>query len=250
MKEYWHLKAVLTLSARDEEKEQVEVAPPNEVPLFEFEDLAIYQTHITVAGKRREISEIANVDGTGVDLRLNLLSYVKDSSLRISFRDGGSYELREQRSAGGRNRHEAINKATQLLKKLTFRPLFDALVSDVRKGPVQIGTTNEASIDSVLGLLLKLLLRRKFPPIYLRRDGTITNGPLILDLKQCRREGMLELGIRRANLSEPESIYASHRKTRIERSNRSALRFSVNAGYRADVVMALLDWVATANNEL
>jgi hypothetical protein len=247
--EYYRLKAVLTLSAR-EDITQTNVSELQLAPLFQFEDLAIYPTHITVAGNRRELSDISKIDGGSVNLRINLWSAVKDTSLSVSFRNGGTYKLREERSIFGGDRHRAIMQAQGLLKRLTFKPLFDKLVSEVREGPVQIGIENETAIDSVMGSIVKMLLPRKFAPIYLLRSGTLTNGKLTFDLKQCRRQGVLELGIRRANMSEPESVYVSIRKSVMERSHRGALRFGLCGEHRYDVTMALLNWMAEPENEL
>lgn len=219
-------------------------------PLLSFEDLIIYSTHIVVAGKRRELTDIATVDGGAFNLRMNMMPAVKHTHLKVGFRDGHSFKKDEQRSLFGGDRHKAIATAVTLLRNLTFRPFFDQLCWDVRASPAQIGVENDAPIHSAVSLVMKAMAARKPAPIYLHRAGTITNGILTLDLKECRREGILELGIYRTNLSEPESIYASNTKSMIEKSHRHALRFGVQGKHRPDVVMALLNWMATPGNEL
>lgn len=218
--------------------------------LLAFEDLLIYSTHIVVDGQRKELANIAYVDGGSSIVRINLLPAVKHTSLIVQFTEGGSFCKDEQRTLFGGKRHKALAQAVHLLKKLTFRSSLDALCRDVQANPVQIGIESDAPFDTVVGLAAKALSSRRPAPIYLRCDGSITNGTLTFDLKQCRSEGVLELGIYRTNLSEPDSVYACEKKSLMERSHRQALRFGVQGKHRSDVVMALLNWMATPGNRL
>ena len=83
--------------------------------------------------------------------------------------------------------------------------------------------------------------------VYLDSEGSISNGNLSLKLSHCRREGKLELGIQRHQLRQPYSVYASDKKTFMERSPNVALRFDIVGKHRSDVVMALLRWMADGN---
>jgi hypothetical protein len=73
-------------------------------------------------------------------------------------------------------------------------------------------------------------------------DRQLATGAI--DVDDYRR---LELGIHRHQLRQPYSVYASDKKTFMERSPNVALRFDIEGRYRSDVVMDLLRWMADGN---
>jgi len=248
--EYRRLTGLLIRSTGKENQSQAVHNNSKDELIMSVEDLEIYSKHILVDGRRREFSEIVYVDGGLTKISINLLPAVKHTSLEVRFKDGKKFKMDEQRSIFGRKRHKRIAQAVNLIKKLSFKVCFDALCHDVRAQAVQIGVESDAPMETGIFLVAKAFSPQKFLPVYLLRSGSITNGSLTFDLKQCRLEGKLELGIYRSNLSQPDSVYACDQKSFMEKSHRKALRFNVEGKYRSDAVMALLNWMATPGNNL
>lgn len=218
--------------------------------LAEIDNLQIFLTHIQVGGVNKSFDEISHINGGSNTISVNLVAAIKKTWISIDFSNGESYCLEEERGVLGQDRHEKIAQCLSILRQITFKSRLAGLVSTTTKlGAIQIGIeTNE--VYTLIGAIANAISKPQSSPVYLLKNGNITNGELTLNLKRCRTDGILELGIERTNKYAPEQVYACHQRSLFEKSRNMALKFDLGAEYEADVVLALLNWLAQPNNNL
>lgn len=218
--------------------------------LAEIDDLQIFSTHVQVASRRKTFDEVRRVGGGSNTFSINLVPATKNTWISIAFTNGDSYYMDEDRTLFGRDRHKKIAQCVSVLRQITFKSRLAALATATNEtGAIQIGTeSNETYI--LVGALVDVMSKPRLSPIFLSKAGQITNGVLSLDLKRCRAEGVLELGIERINKHAPGQIYACYHRSLLEKSRNKALKFYLGGEYDTDVVLALLDWFAHPNNHL
>ncbi|MCX5581602.1 hypothetical protein [Kaistia terrae] len=216
-------------------------------PMAEFEEISVFDTHISIGNRDYRFTDVVAVEGGAFESRMNLIPYIKSSTMEIMFLDGTHVRKNEEGLFFKGRRHKAIRHLLSLIRKLTFQPCLEELCADLRAGAVKIGMESDTPIKSVVSVALDSMRSRRMTAIYLDREGAISNGSFSLKLSHCRLKGQLELGIHRHQLRQPYSVYASDKKTLMERSPNVALRFDIEGRYRSDVVMALLRWMADGN---
>lgn len=216
--------------------------------LAEIDELQIFSTHIQVAGRIKKFEEVKRVDGGSSMLSVNLLPATKKTWISIAFTNGDSYYLDEERTIFGRDRHKKIAQCTSVLQRITFDSRLTALVVEMMKaGAIKIGMESNETY-TLIGALADAMSKPHPMAIFLNKEGQITNGTLSLDLKKCRAEGVLELGIERINKYASAQVYACYQRSILEKSRNKALKFDLGSVYENDVVLALLDWFAKPNN--
>ena len=218
--------------------------------LAEIDELRIYATHIEVAGRRKTFDEVQQVGGGSTEVSVNLLPAVKHTSISISFAGGDSYYMDEDRTIFGRDRHRRIAECVRVLRQLTFEARLQMLVAALAQKETWLIGRESIETYTLIGALGDAVRRRQPSSVYLHKAGTITNGVLTLDLKRCRSEGVLEFGVTRQNKNVPGQVYACNERSWFEKSNNSALKFDVVGEHDQDVVLAVLDWLATPGNQL
>lgn len=216
-------------------------------PVAEFEEISVFDTHVSIGNRDYRFAEVVAVEGGAFENRINLIPYIKSSTIEITFLDGTHVKKNEEGLFFKGRRHKAIRHLLSLIRKLTFQPCLEELCDDLRAGAVKIGMESDTPIKSVVSVALDSTRSRRMMAVYLDSEGSISNGSLSLKLSHCRSEGKLELGIHRHQLRQPYSVYASDKKTFMERSPAAALRFDIEGRYRSDVVMALVRWMADGN---
>jgi hypothetical protein len=216
-------------------------------PMAKFEEISVFDTHISIGNKDYRFADVVAVEGGAFESRMNLIPYIKSSTIDLTFCDGTHFKKREDGLFFKGRRHTAIRHLLSLIRKLTFQPALEQLCADLLAGAVKIGMERDMPIKSMISIAVDAIRPRRPAAIYLHREGSLSNGSLSLNLSHCRREGMLELGIYRHRLRQPYSVYASDKKTLLERSRNVALRFDIEGRHRSDVVMALLRWMADGN---
>jgi hypothetical protein len=189
-----------------------------ERPLLSLDnELLIFSDHLVVAGRRKNYADVISVSGGGSTFTLNAMPVTKQSSITIKFIDGSSYYQDEDRTVFGSSRHKIIRSAVASLRKATFSHRYVHAASRLEKiGQMEIGFQ-----------LLGGLIVPKIHPVMLTKEGVILGKDISLELRRCRREGVLELGIERANTTDPSAVYASYAKSLMELGRRQALKFNV-----------------------
>jgi len=219
--------------------------------LAEVDDLHIYSTHIQVAGRRKEFKEVMAVSGGSTSLTINLMPAIKHTIISVVFSNGDSYYMDEDRAVLGWRRHKKIAECISVMRRLTFEPRMQRLVGELSsEGKIQIGTEAIDPAYTIVGAAIDLVAKKQSAPVSLSEDGSITNGVLTLDLKKCRKDGILELGVQRANVFASGQVYACHDRSLMEKSRNKALKFDIGGKHDDDVVLALLNWLANPANYL
>lgn len=189
-----------------------------------------------------------SVDGGTTELKVNFLNAVKHSFIKVTFSNGDSYFMDEDRTIFGKERHEKISNCVSAIKRFKIEDNVNDLQSKLNSiTQLVIGKVSSQPSFSLIDVALEAVKHKQEKTVSLNSNGTISDGDLTLDLRKCFREGILELGIQRANYSNSREVYACHEKSFFEKSNKSALRFTVEPSLDQNALFAVMRQLASRN---
>lgn len=218
---------------------------PDGLLIAEIDELKIYTTHIIVAGRRKSFRDVVSVDGGTTELKVNFLNTVKHSFIKVTFSNGDSYFMDEDRTIFGKERHEKISNCVSAIQRMKIEDNVNDLQLKLNSTvQLVIGKVSSQPSFSMIDIAVEAVKRKQEKNVSLCSNGTISDGDLTLDLKKCLREGILELGIQRTNYSNSREVYACHEKSFFEKSNKSALRFTIDQAFDHNALYAVIHQMA------
>lgn len=209
--------------------------------LATVDDLIIYERAISHRDTVRSIKDVAHVFGNQSSYTFNFVPFQRSTSLIMTFVDGKSIYVSEDRAWFGGRRHAELAKALLLVRRLTLNARAINLVLKLRRdGQV----------------LLSKPIGKGAEPVTLYLDGTVGTPTRRIDIKRAKESGTFGIGTEWHSIngmntrSDPYEVVLSEERGLIGALiPRNSIRFTPFL-QDVDAIHAVLNWLSKPGNTL